>query len=81
MGKEQTKFQELYQRYASDVFRFSFWLSGDPEVAKDITAETFIRVRTSDSETRMDSVTAYLLERLGERRRFTGKFFTELMFC
>ena len=60
MHKDQTSFKELYKRYAQDVYRFSFWLSGEADTAKDITAETFARVWTSDAETRMESVKAYL---------------------
>ena len=60
MIKDQTNFRELYKRYANDVFRFAFWLSGDPDTAKDITSETFVRIWTSESETRMESVKAYL---------------------
>ena len=60
MNKDATSFQELYHRYAGDVYRFSFWLCGDSDDAKDITSETFVRVWTSEKETRMDSVKAYL---------------------
>ncbi len=58
--QDRTGFQELYERYANDVFRFAFWLSGDSDAAKDITAETFTRVWLADSETRLESVKAYL---------------------
>jgi len=56
----QTSFHDLYTRYAEDVFRFAHWLSGNPEEARDITAETFVRVWTAPEEPRNESVKAYL---------------------
>jgi RNA polymerase sigma factor (sigma-70 family) len=53
-------FHELYSRYAEDVYRFAYWLSGNPEVAKDITSETFVRALTAPGEPRMETVKAYL---------------------
>lgn len=60
MASDPTSFKELYQRYAQDVFRFAFWLSGDADDARDITAETFVRVWTSEQPIRDLSVKAYL---------------------
>jgi len=53
-------FHELYSRYAEDVYRFAHWLSGNPDVAKDITSETFVRALTAPEEPRMETVKAYL---------------------
>jgi RNA polymerase sigma-70 factor (ECF subfamily) len=53
-------FHELYSRYAEDVYRFAHWLSGNPEVARDITSETFVRAWTAPDEPRMETVKAYL---------------------
>ena len=53
-------FHELYSRYAVDVYRFAYWLSGNSEVAKDITSETFVRALTAPGEPRMETVKAYL---------------------
>src|SRR6185436_5576084 len=53
-------FHELYSRYAEDVFRFAHWLSGNPETARDITSETFVRAWTAPEEPRMETVKAYL---------------------
>jgi DNA-directed RNA polymerase specialized sigma24 family protein len=36
-------FEGLYETYDNDVYRFAFWLAGDPSEAEDITSETFIR--------------------------------------
>src|SRR5437879_1814372 len=53
-------FHELYSRYAEDVYRFAYWLSGNQEIARDITSETFVRVWTAPEEPRMETVKAYL---------------------
>ena len=36
-------FEELYRQYAESVYRFSFWLSHDRDLAEEVTAETFVR--------------------------------------
>lgn len=53
-------FHDLYERYASDVYRFAVWLSGDPMEAEDITSETFIRAWTGRAKIRTETVKAYL---------------------
>ena len=55
-----TTFHELYQRYAEDVYRFAHWLTGNPEDARDITSETFVRAWTAPEQLKMASVKAYL---------------------
>jgi DNA-directed RNA polymerase specialized sigma24 family protein len=57
MDRDVASFQEIYERYAADVFRFSLWLCGN---ADDITAESFARFWTSESEIRTETVKAYL---------------------
>jgi RNA polymerase sigma-70 factor (ECF subfamily) len=57
---QPTTFHELYQRYAEDVYRFAYWLAGNPDDAQDLTSETFVRVWTAPEEPRMESVKAYL---------------------
>jgi len=54
-------FGELYARYAADVFRFAFYLSGNRTLAEDIAAETFVRALTSRTIVQAGSVKAYLL--------------------
>jgi RNA polymerase sigma-70 factor (ECF subfamily) len=56
-----TSFQELYESYARDVYRFALYLSGDRAVAEDVTSETFIRVWSSPEPVRLATVKAYLL--------------------
>ena len=60
MNDRSTTFHELYVRYADDVYRFAHWLSGNPDDAKDITSETFVRAFTCPNEPRLESVKAYL---------------------
>src|SRR5215470_6004742 len=69
-----TRFRELYESYARDVYRFALYLSGDTALADDITSETFIRVWSSPEPVRLATVKAYLLTIarnlwLTERRR------------
>ncbi len=60
MVEPMTGFQEIYQRYAPDVFRFALYLSGDRALAEDITSEAFIRLWASDEAIRLQTVKAYL---------------------
>ena len=53
-------FHELYERYAPDVYRFAHWLTGNPDDAKDLTSETFVRALTAEAEPRAETVKAYL---------------------
>ena len=53
-------FQDLYESYGNDVYRFSLWLAGDPLEAEDITSETFIRAWVHNSKIRTETLKAYL---------------------
>jgi RNA polymerase sigma-70 factor (ECF subfamily) len=53
-------FQDLYESYATDVYRFAFWLAGDNFEAEDITSETFIRAWVNRSTIRTETLKAYL---------------------
>jgi RNA polymerase sigma-70 factor, ECF subfamily len=56
-----TEFEEIYRRYAQDVYRFAFYLSGNQALAEDIASETFVRLWTADEKKiRMLTVKAYL---------------------
>ena len=57
---EPTTFETIYREYRQDVFRYSLWLSGDPEEAEEITASAFFRAWTS-APLREGTVKAYLL--------------------
>lgn len=54
------KFQDLYETYAADVYRFTLWLTGDRAEAEDITSETFIRAWVRHSKIRTETLKAYL---------------------
>jgi len=53
-------FQDMYDAYAADVYRFALWLSGDKFEAEDITSETFIRAWVRISAIRTETLKAYL---------------------
>src|SRR5262249_10462143 len=53
-------FPGLYTKYARDVYRFAVWLSGDPVLAEDLTAETFVHALCAPAPLRIDTVKAYL---------------------
>jgi len=53
-------FQELYESYATEVYRFTLWLTGDSSDAEDITSETFIRAWANNNNIRTETLKAYL---------------------
>ena len=54
-------FEQLYDDFQQDIFRFSYWLCGQADEAKDITAETFMRLWTAKSDLQAETVKGYLL--------------------
>jgi RNA polymerase sigma factor (sigma-70 family) len=55
-------FHHLYETYAQDVYRFAYWLAGDPAEAEDITSETFVRAWVKFDTIRTETLKAYLLK-------------------
>jgi RNA polymerase sigma-70 factor (ECF subfamily) len=53
-------FQDLYETYATDVYRFAIWLAGDRSEAEDITSETFVRAWVHIHRIRTETLKAYL---------------------
>ena len=53
-------FEDLYQDYASDIYRFSLWMTGDRHEAEDITSETIIRAWARKGVIRTETLKAYL---------------------
>jgi len=53
-------FLDLYETYATEVYRFALWLAGDRYDAEDITSETFIRAWLHNSTIRTETLKAYL---------------------
>jgi RNA polymerase sigma-70 factor (sigma-E family) len=43
-GEATLGFDDLYRRYAPPAYRLAFVLSGDPEVARDLVQDAFVRV-------------------------------------
>jgi RNA polymerase sigma-70 factor (ECF subfamily) len=60
MDERPMTFHELYTRYAEDVYRFAHWLTANPEEARDITSETFVRAWTALEDPGRETVKAYL---------------------
>ena len=60
-GQTPAGFSDLYERHSRDVYRFALYLSGDPNLAEDITAESFLRIWSAEAPVRLASVKAYLL--------------------
>ena len=67
-------FEDLYDSYAQDVYRFSLFLSRDIDEAKDITSETFIRVWVRKNTIRTETLKAYLI-------MIARNIFLEKQFC
>lgn len=71
------KFQELYETYSADIYRFAYRLAGDGAEAEDVTSETFVRAWAKRSSIRTETLKAYLfaiarnvyLERLRKSKR------------
>ncbi len=63
-------FHSLYERYASDVYRFTLFLSGDSALADDICQEAFVRAWVTPGEISRGTVKAYLFNY--EPSRFTA---------
>jgi RNA polymerase sigma-70 factor (ECF subfamily) len=57
---ETVEFGQLYERYAQDVLRFAFYLTGNHAEAEDITSETFVRAWVESDAIRIATVKAYL---------------------
>jgi RNA polymerase sigma-70 factor (ECF subfamily) len=53
-------FQEIYELYAAEVYRFALWLTGDRSDAEDITSETFVRAWVRTNSIRTETLKAYL---------------------
>jgi len=56
-----SRFHDLYEAYAPEVYRFSYWLTGDQAEAEDITSETFVRAWAKFEIIRVETMKAYLL--------------------
>ena len=48
-------FKELYDKYKEDIYKYLYYLSGDPYIAEDLMQETFIGAYKSIHKFRGDS--------------------------
>ena len=55
-------FEQLYERYANDVLRVSYFYLGDRQQAEDVTQDVFIRLLTNAPDLRPGSEKAWLLK-------------------
>ncbi|MGD8628552.1 MAG: sigma-70 family RNA polymerase sigma factor [bacterium] len=54
------EFKQLYETYATEVYRFSLWLAREGADAEDITSETFVRAWSRRDDIRTETLKAYL---------------------
>ena len=53
-------FQEMYDLYSADVYRFALSLAGDRHEAEDVTSDTFVRAWVNKDRIRTETLKAYL---------------------
>lgn len=78
MADKQKRYEALVQVYHGELYRFAFWLTRDPDVAEDLTQETFLRAwRSLDSLQDQGAAKAWLITilRRENARRFERKQF------
>lgn len=54
-------FEQLYETYFPDVFRFALWLTRDRSEAEDVASETFVRAWARREKLRTETLKGYLL--------------------
>ncbi|MEI5637553.1 MULTISPECIES: sigma-70 family RNA polymerase sigma factor [unclassified Pseudoalteromonas] len=78
MTSKQTHYESLVRAYHKELYKFAYWLSGDPTIAEDLVQETFLRAwRALDSLQEKDAAKPWLLTilRRENARRFERKQF------
>lgn len=59
--KRQQRYETLVNEFYTDIYRYALWLSKKPEVAEDLTQETFMRAwRALDSLEKPGSAKSWL---------------------
>lgn len=78
MNTKQKRYEALVNAYHGDIYRYGYWLCGDPTIAEDIVQETFLRAwRSLDSLQEEKAAKAWLITilRRENARRFERKQF------
>lgn len=60
--QKQLKLEDLYKKYAKDLFYYLLKLSGSPQLAEDLTQETFVRATIHLSEYEGEEARAWLFK-------------------
>ena len=59
---DEALFEELYEKYANDVLRVSYFYLGDRQQAEDVTQDVFVRLLTNCPELTPGKEKAWLLK-------------------
>ena len=59
---DEGRFEELYQKYANDVLRVSYFYLGDRQQAEDVTQDVFVRLLTHAPDLEEGREKAWLLK-------------------
>ena len=59
---DDRRFEELYERFANDVLRVSYFYLGDRQRAEDVTQDVFVRLLTTNPDLKPGSEKNWLLK-------------------
>ncbi len=59
---DEARFEELYERYANDVLRVSYFYLGDRQQAEDVTQDVFVKLLTHAPDLEQGREKAWLLK-------------------
>ena len=61
-GSDEMSYEELYEKYATDVLRVSYFYLGDRQRAEDVTQDVFVRLITNAPKLEEGREKAWLLK-------------------
>lgn len=76
MWNKKSRFTVIVEAFSNDLYRYAYWLAGDPHVAEDLVQETFMRAwRSLDNLREERAAKAWLMTTLRREnaRRFARK--------